>query len=166
MKIKATFRVPRVDFGKYRRALQDTIGDALGQAAFEWLGATTAAIPVWSGASLATFLPLASQIGLSLSVSPVTRSSGISLGLNNATGNVTADPDRGVYKFEYSTTLAHLIFNEFNNANISPDPGLFSKLINPGPYEFQKKGQEAFKKVADDVRLPAPLYSIATIRAG
>lgn len=164
MKIKATFKVPRVNFSKYRKALQETLGEAIAQAAFEWLGATTASIPVWSGASLATFQPLASQVGMTLAISPVTRFSGINLGLSNATGSVTADADRGVFKFEYSTTLEHLIYNEFNNANISPDPGLFARLLQPGPYAFQKKGLEAFKKVADDVRLPAPTFSITTIR--
>ena len=164
MKIKATFRVPRVDLTRYREALNQSLGEAIAQAAFAWLGATTAAIPVWSGASLATFQPLASELGIALSIAPVSFVDRISLGLSKAEGSVTVDSTKGKYEFSYSTSLEHLIYNEFNNANISPDPTLFSRLITPGPYEFQKKGLDAFEKVARDVRLPAPTYSIKTIR--
>lgn len=163
MRIKATFRIPRVDFGKYLAALKERLGDAIAHAAFEWLGATTSVIPVWSGASLATFLPLASQVGLSILVSPVA-SSRIDLGLSNATGEVKADADKGRFEFSYSTSLAHLIYNEANNANISPDPTLFSKLKQPGPYHFQEKGKAAVKRVFDDVRLPSPVFKTTTLK--
>jgi hypothetical protein len=164
MKFKATFQTVRVDFSRYHRALQEALGDAIAQAAFQWLGATTAAIPVWSGASLATFLPLASATGFSLSVSPVSFKDRISLGLRNASGSITADASTGKFEFEYSTTLEHLIYNEFNNANITPDPSLFARLLTPGPYHFQEKGQEAFRKAVQDVRLPEPIYTIKTLR--
>lgn len=164
MKIKATLRAPRVDFTRYRRALQEALGDAIAQAAFQWLGATTAVIPVWSGASLATFQPLASAVGFSLSVSPVAFEDRVNLGLTNATGEITADSNTGQFTFTYSTTLAHLIYNELNNANISPDPTLFSRLKNPGPYHFQEKGSKAFEDSVKGVRLPEPAYVINIIK--
>lgn len=166
MKIKATFRAARIDFSAYRKALQERLGDMLALAAFEWLAATTATIPVWSGASMATFQPLASQISFNLSINPVSFADRISLGLSNATGTFVADAASGKFEFSYSTSLAHLIYNEFNNANISPDPTLFARLIKPGPYQFQIKGADAFRKVAQDVELPAPTYKLTTIQAG
>ena len=165
MKFKGTLRVPRVNFSAYRQALQEHLGDAIARAAVQWLGATTAEIPVWSGASLATFIPLASEIGFSLAASPLAGvPDRVNLGLSNATGEVIADASKGVFRFRYSTSLAHLIYNEFNNANISPDPTLFARLIKPGPYDFQKKGEEAFRKEAESVRLPAPTFSITSVR--
>lgn len=164
MRIKATFRVPRVDFSKYRQALQETLGDAIAHAALEWLGATTALIPVWSGASLATFMPLASQIGFQLAVTPIAWKDRVSIGLQNATGTLTADSSKGQFEFSYSTTLPWLIYNEFNNANITPDPTLFDRLLNPGPYHFQERGLETWKKFAEGVRLPAPTFKTTTIR--
>lgn len=113
---------------------------------------------------MATFQPLASKIGMTLAISPTVKRGGLNMGLNNATGEFIADADKGKFEFTYSTTLAHLIYNEFNNANISPDPGLYSQLINPGPYRFQEKGLEAFQRVAADARLPEPTYTITTIR--
>lgn len=164
MKITATFRAPRVDFAQYHKALQNVLGEAITQAAFQWLGATTAVIPVWSGASLATFMPLASAIGFSLSVSPASRLNRVDLGLSNATGSLTTDASKGKFEFSYGTTLAHLIYNEANNANISPDPTLFSKLIDPGPYHFQEKGVAAFKQSIASVQLPDPKLKFTTIR--
>ncbi len=164
MKLKVTLKAPRVDFGAYRKRLQDVLGEALARAAFEWLGATTAVIPTWSGASQATFSHLASAVGLTLSIAPVSRISRINLGLTNATGSLTTDAEKGIFQFEYSTSLQYLIFNEFNNANILRPPGLFHKLKNPGPYHFQDKGLAAFEQAAKDVRLPDPTFSITTYR--
>lgn len=163
MKITASFVAPRVDFVKFLQDLQEVLGDALSKAAFEWLEATTAEIPTWSGASLATFQPLASQVGLSLSISPVTKSR-IDVGLASATGSFETDAASGKFTFTYGTTLAHLIYNEFNNANISPDPSLFSSLKQPGPYRFQEKGREAFNRSVSRVRLPKPVYRLTKMK--
>jgi hypothetical protein len=164
MKIKAVLKAPRVDFVGYRKRLQEVLGEAIARAAFEWLGATTAVVPTWSGASQATFSHLASAVGLTLSIAPVARLNRVNLGLTNASGSLTTDAEKGIFKFEYGTTLQYLIFNEFNNANIIRPPGLFSKLIQPGPYRFQDKGAAAFEKVAKDVRLPDPTFSVTTYR--
>lgn len=158
MKFTATFIAPRVNFAAYRRALQEVFGDAIARAAAEWLNATVAEIPTWSGASLATFRPLASQVGFPLSVAPVSFVSRVNLGLSNATGEIETDAQKGRFTFTYGTTLPHLIYNEFNNANITPDPSLFARLLNPGPYQFQEKGKAAFLRAAEGVDLPPPIY--------
>jgi hypothetical protein len=155
MKVTATFRAPRINLSKYKKALHDELASAITHAAFEWLGATTAIIPVWSGASLATFLPLATEIGFNVSIAPVpTAPNRVSLGLSHGEGSLNMDADKGTYTFKYSTTLSHLIWNEFNNANVFPDPTLFGKLHEPGPYHFQQKGLNAFRQYAQHVRLP------------
>lgn len=164
MKFKPVFNAPRVDFGAYRRKLQDVLGEAIARAAFEWLGATTAVIPTWSGASQATFAHLASAVGLTLSISPVALKSRVNLGLSNATGTLTTDPVKGIFQFEYGTTLRYLIYNEFNDANVVSDGHIFSRLIQPGPYQFQEKGKVAFEKAIKDVRLPDPTFTITTYR--
>lgn len=159
MKLTGTLRAPRLNMSRYKEALKQELGEAIARAAFEWLSTVTNIVPVWSGASRATFLPLASQIGFQLTIDPATDFSRIPLGLQHSTGEVTSDPDKGQFTFRYATTLAHLIYNEFNNANISPDPTLFSRLIQPGPYRFQEMGQKAFEEVAQSVSLPDPFRS-------
>jgi len=135
--------------------------EQLSLAAFEWLNATADKIPQWSGASAATFLHLARRIGYTLNIQQAgVAPDRVSLGLRHGDGDFKINSDQGRYFFTYSTTLAHLIYNEFNNANISPDPTLFSRLLRPGPYHFQEKGRLAFLRVAAGVRLPNPFNSL------
>lgn len=160
MRLSGSFKVPRIDFTRYRRELLDKLSDKTAEAAFNWLRSTTDDIPVWSGASLATFLKLAREISFQLFITPVNSAPNrISLGASKSDGEFTADAEKGRFTFLYSTTLDHLIYNEFNNANVVPDPSLFFRLKNPGPYKFQEKGLLAFKQVAATGRLPDPYGS-------
>lgn len=168
MKFSATFRVARVNLPAYRNALKKVLTEAISEATFAWLNTTTNYIPVWSGASLATFRQLALAVQFQINISPVSNAPNrINLGLTNSSGKVdlSASAD-GKVSFTYGTTLAHLIYNEFNNANVAPDPTLFGKLLNPGPYDFLGKGQLAFQESVRDVRLPDPTksFTIKTVR--
>lgn len=169
MKFKVRFKAPRINFQRYSQELRDELTDKIALAAFAWLDATTDKIPQWSGASAATFLHLAREVNFSLPISEATLAPNrVSLGLRESDGGITLDPHRGRFTFSYSTTLEHLIFNEFNNANITHDPKVFSRLLNPGPYQFQAKGKAAFLRVASSVRLPDPFrfLSIKTFKVG
>jgi hypothetical protein len=129
-----------------------------------WLEAVLAEIPVWSGASRATFVKLATAISYSLPVAPAavnaahglftTRIDRTGKGSAQSEGELTASKETGEYTFTYSTTLPWLIWNEYHNANVEPDPTLFYRLIKPGPYNFQAIGARAFLRVADKVDLP------------
>ncbi len=167
MKLNATFRVPRYSLERYQELLKEHLGRAIAQAAAEWLGATVPLIPVWSGASRGTFLPLASRLGLTIAISPRAFVDRVRFGESQATGEITADAAAGRFTFTYSTSLAHLVYNEFNNANETPDPTLFARLLQPGPYQFQVAGERAFRDFAEGVRLPdpSPAIVIRTIRA-
>lgn len=160
MKLKASFNAPRINMDAYRAALNERLGDAIAHAAFIWIEATVPLIPVWSGASRATFRPLASKIGLAIAISPRAFVTRMSLGESQSSGSVTTDANSGKFTFTYATSLAHLIYNEFNDANASPDPTLFARLLNPGPYRFQEAGQRAFNEFAAGVRLPDPFKAL------
>lgn len=160
MKLKAQFQIPKFDMAGYKSALQERLGDAIAHAAFDWLQATVKLIPVWSGASASTFRPLASQISFQLASSPLQSvPDRQDLGLENSTGNVIADANSGKFEFSYSTTLKHLIINEFHDAR---QWGFH--LHTPGPYHFQEAGQRAFKESIKDVRLPSPFDHITRSR--
>ncbi len=165
MKLKGTFEIPRVNFHRFREALHERLSDAIARAAFEWIRATAEGtraggpmVPVWSGASRATFSPLASEIGYRLLISPAGNAPNrISMGIAAGTGTFTMEPAAGVYDFTYSTTLPHLIINEYYNANEFRDPETgepYFHLRYPGPYHFQEAGQKAFRDYAAQVRLP------------
>lgn len=162
MKFKGRFTAPRIDLSKFRQAMHRRLLDALTFAASEWLNATADQIPQWSGASAATFLHLARAVGytLPISKSSTARVDGKAIGLSQSTGDFTADPGSGRYQFSYSTTLKRLIFNEFNNANVTEDPNVFYRLLQPGPYRFQERGREAFLRAIAGVTLPDPFDNL------
>jgi hypothetical protein len=157
MHLTASFKTPKVDFAKFRQALHDQLAETLAQAGMKYLMATAETLPTWSGASRATFTPLASHVGFVLSIAPVAISR-IDLGaeLGNATFDA-GETDPSLYTFSYETTLPHLIVNEYHNTNtfINPANGKpYFHLKNPGPYHFQSKGEKAFRDFASEVVLP------------
>jgi hypothetical protein len=171
MHFTAKFQAPRVDFAKFRRALQEQLGEKLAQAGAVWLHATADEIPVWSGAERATFTPLASYVGYVLSIAPVV-SSRVELGIGSGSATFDAgETNPSLYTFSYETTLPHLLINEYQNANtfINPSTGKpYFHLTNPGPYGFQRKGERAFRAFASEIVLPGWDYILAwtSIRVG
>ena len=72
MKFTGTLVAPRIDLAKYRKALDKHLRETIAQALMEWLEATVLAeVPVWSGASRATFLQLARNIEYNIPIFPV-----------------------------------------------------------------------------------------------
>lgn len=141
MRLSVQLQAPVLDLTAYKAALDRELGQALRDAARTYLETVLAIIPIWSGASVGTFTELAAAIQYPLSITPAPGiSSRITLGASQGEGEVKNN-GRGRHEFLYSTSLPHLVYNEYNNANQSPDPGLFSQLINPGPYFFQAQAE-------------------------
>lgn len=165
MKFKARFGMPRLDLTGYRREVEDTLTEAVQDGAERWLEAALSRVPVWSAASHATFLKLASAIRYTLPIEPaaVDRRH---IGQSRSEGGLDIDARKGRYTFFYTTSLAWLIWNEYHNANVTPDPTLIHRLRDPGPYRFQMAAQEAFQRFAQSVRLPRVSLHLRGIRHG
>lgn len=147
MKFTAKLFAPRINVEAYRKALDRHMTETVMHGASAWLQAVLVEIPVWSGASHATFSKLAAAIGQGFGIAGERSGEGLA----QSTGEVQSA--RGRYVFTYSTTLPWLIWNEYHNANVDPDPTLFYRLLQPGPYNFQRKGAEAFERFAETVQL-------------
>lgn len=151
----------------YAELLRVRMTEAVSQGVYEWLATVKDMIPVWSGASRATLLVLARRIEFEISINPTVESR-VGLGLQNAQADLHLNGPSEFY-FSYSTTLDHLVFNEYNNANLlrGPSGAPIFHLTNPGPYNFQGAGQGAFKRFAATVTLPSPYDALkpVTIRA-
>lgn len=158
MQFKATFEKPRLDLAAWRRQMAVEMETTLEIALVAWLSAATAPIPTWSGASLGTFSELAARVNFQLRISPTALGSklgqGPDAGAAASKGTIDIDKRNGLFKAEYSTSLEHLIYNEFNNANAGGDPRVFARLKNPGPYGFLEKGASAFERAAQRGSLP------------
>jgi len=144
----------RLNLEGYRQALHELLSDSIAHAAANYAFLAETKIPVWSGASLATFLPLARRVGFALSVNPVTRSR-IPLGERSGSADFVADKDTSEYRFTYATNLSHLVYNEANNANSPKHPSVFYRLLNPGPYRFLPQAAQEFSQFASQVALPS-----------
>jgi hypothetical protein len=155
MRMTAILQVPRLDVAAYKKRLAEDITAALTHAAFEWVQAALTGLPIWSGASAATFLKLSRELGFQISVDPKGNAPNrVSYGEKHSSGSFEANANTGVFSFSYETDLRWLVFNEFNNANITPDPGLFARLLTPGPYHFQERARAAYLRAINGVSLP------------
>jgi len=151
MKFDAKLSAPRLDLSSYEKALHQHMMDTIKQATELWLDAVLMEIPVWSGASRATFVKLAQMIEYNVPIAPVVQSR-VGTGIGESDGRL--ETEKGRYVLHYSTSLPWLIWNEYNNANVNRDPTLFYRVINEGPYNFQLKGSLAFLRFASTVDLP------------
>jgi hypothetical protein len=163
----------------FRQALNERLIRATTEGATVWLtkviedSTPRVGMPVWSAASRATFAPLASQVTYALAYAPEGDAPNrIDVGIGASPGdNGTFERGEtaGIYSFTYSTTLPHLIINEYNNANTFRDKNgrLRFHLTDPGPYHFQEKGKAAFLKHAAQVSLPdVSIFTATTIAIG
>jgi len=159
-----------VNLNQFQQALHQELAKALVDGAKTYLETVapknmSEGIPVWSGASRATFSELASYVEYVISCSPVHGAPNrIALGTDSGTAIFepgTVSP--GVYSFTYETTLPHLIINEYHDAT---QWGF--RLKNPGPYHFQEKGRLAFEQFASTVVLPGwgSLLDVVQLRVG
>lgn len=168
MRFTGTLRTIVIDKTRFKRELDEELQEILAKSAFAWFNVAISIIPVWSGAAKSTFKPLADTLGFQLSVSPkITAPDRRSLGESQGEGDFDIVPEKGRYFFKYSTSLDHLIFNEFN-ASAANDPNAFAPSSITGlPYGFQEQAQQAWQKVANTARLPAPQIRVGkTIRIG
>ena len=173
MKFTGTFKTLSINMASYTDRLNEVLEEAVKSSARAWLNATVmAVIPVWSGASAATFQKLARAVSFPLTITGVAPQGaygalGPSYGFQRSTGSV--EVGGGKASFTYGTSLFHLVFNESQDGNVNKKAGrVFSSLNNPGPYGFQELGKAAFEVEASKVRLPNPwLYTnITTIKIG
>lgn len=158
MKLTGKFVAPRLNLARYREVLKKHLHEAIAQALMEWLMATVInKVPVWSGASAATFRAVANYIRYTIPIVPVA-----AIGSREAQGEVQSagqldagDTKPGRFVFTYQTTLPWLLVNEYYDAT---QWGFHLK--KPGPYHFQQAGAAAFWQFARGVRLPNPFMSL------
>lgn len=165
MRFTGTLQLPTVAVEDYRRRLMDELKEQMVKGVTAWLTTADILVPVWSGASKATFSELASKVNFRLSIIKAARAPDReSLGRSKSEGTFEVDERKARITAVYSTTLDHLVFNEANNANVGGDPKVFSRLIQPGPYGFVAQANKAFEEAVADTNLPIPKVRTRTVR--
>jgi len=117
--LKAKVRYPKIDRGKTSDLVHDTLTTAAIDAAKTFVLAATEIVPVWSGASKASFLKLASQISVGLSITPRSDAPNrIPLGIETSTGYLILSRGRS-YSFVWSSDLDYIHIVEENHAFVT-----------------------------------------------
>jgi len=160
MALSAKLQIPQINISGYRTATHELLLETITEAAKAWLQNANDIIPVWSGASRATFLDLANHVRFLWPIEPVAKSR-TALGYDLGDATFEANKATSTYSFSYSTTLAHLIINEYHDAT---QWGFH--LRHPGPYHFQEKGRQALRRITVSMPALAPFIKNKSIRVG
>lgn len=118
MPLKVKVRYPKVDRGKTSDLVHDTLTQAAFDAAKAFVTVATTIVPVWSGASKASFLKLASQVSVGLSISPRSDAPNrIPLGIETSTGYILISRGRS-YSFVWTSDLDYIHIVEADNGMV------------------------------------------------
>jgi hypothetical protein len=146
------------DLPKYKKVVLNALINLNERAGRAWIDAAIrqTPIPVWSGASRATFQRLAQSLGTSIPMDPIVApESRVSLGRASSAGSgVVKDAGKPYVGFVYSTNLRYLAYNEYNQAIKGPYPRPWSNNVRFTPYFFQQRALTDWQKVAATAKLP------------
>lgn len=112
-RISVDVRYPIVDIPKARQRIHEVMTAFTLDVLADWVIGATTVIPVWSGASRATFLKLANQAKIDVVIEPLIVApigSRIPLGFAESVGVVIADArgSSGLYGWDYESTLFYI----------------------------------------------------------
>lgn len=117
MGLKAIIRYPRIDVKRSEQEIHRVMTDAFLEAVKTWVITTTDGVPVLTGASKASFLKLAHEAGVSVSVTPV-KGNRIAYGVETSLGQIIIRPGES-YTFVWASDLPYIHIVEANNQFIA-----------------------------------------------
>lgn len=111
--VTADVRYPVVDIPRAKKKIAETMTAFTFDVLREWVNEVTNVIPVWSGASRASFLKLANQAETSIVIEPLIVApigSRIPLGYELSIGVVIADArgSAGLFGWDWASTLDYI----------------------------------------------------------
>lgn len=126
---------------------------ATEEAARIWLNAAIPAVPVWSGASRATFQQLADAVGVPVPIDVAPNAPNrVAIGRFNSRGGIERSGE-GKWRFYYENNLRYLAANETRTVNRG-EYGVKWGLIEPTPYNYRDAARRAVQAYAKTVTLP------------
>lgn len=150
MKFTGSLVKLKLDINAFKRELEESMKKKVFEAWSAWIDKFVEIVPVWSGASHGTILPLADAIKKTvIIVAPrgSAKHDNSEIGRQKSSAVLTSEPTK--VNIEYSTHLFHLFINEYFDARIWG-----FKLINPGPYNFQGKCGQVATEILAGYQLP------------
>lgn len=136
MGIKVKNNIPKVDVGRTRNKWDAEMKAYSLEALKQWVIGSTEVIPVWSGASKASFIKAANEAKLNLEITPVAPTppgSRIGLGVAESEFVFMADINSGEYSWDWSTSLFYIDIVEDRVQFVQAGQNAISGLITRPP---------------------------------
>jgi hypothetical protein len=150
MKLTGFFAELNFSTAAAEKAITEEVERQVFRAWDAWLTEFIRIVPVWSGASVGTILPVAEKIGRSVSINaPQGQAPGNRSSAGAAASSATLVSKPGLVTIEYRTALMHLLINNAIDARV-----FGFKLKKPGPYNFDEACGNKFLEVIREARLP------------
>jgi hypothetical protein len=150
MRLKGFFAELNIASSAAAKAIDNQVKLDLFRAWDAWVSEFIRIVPVWSGQSVGTILPLAEILSRPVVIdAPQGSAPGNQSSRGAAESSATLSGGRGRWFIEYQTSLKHLIINEQIDATV-----FGFHLKRPGPYNFQEQAANAFIAAAKEARLP------------
>ncbi len=150
MKLTGFFAELNFSSAAAERAITDEVERQVFRAWDAWVTEFIRIVPVWTGASVGTILPVAEKIGRSVSIAaPQGTAPGNRSSEGAAASTATLVRRNGIVTIEYRTALMHLLVNNAIDARV-----FGFKLKKPGPYNLDKACANAFLEAIHEARLP------------
>ena len=117
--MKASVKYNLIKFDDFETNLKSAAEEIMTNAIKVFTMATASKIPLWSGQARATLQKVAHKYDVSLDYGAPHRSETKSWQTGSRFGNTSSTYNRGVFTFEWSTTLSYLVDSEYNKS-VSP----------------------------------------------
>lgn len=149
MKLTGFFASLNYSAGGAERAINEALEDTLFRAWDAWVTEFIRIVPVWTGQSVGSILPLAEILGRPVSITPSPTAPGGRSALGASQSSAVIERQPGRRTITYETAIKHLVINEFFDATV-----FGFNLRRPGPYNFQGQCNAKFLEVVKEARLP------------
>lgn len=150
MKLTGFFAELNFSNAAAEKAITDEVERQVFRAWDAWITEFIRIVPVWSGASVGTILPVAEKIGRSVTITaPQGHAPGDHSGRGAAESSAQLERRPGLVTIEYRTALMHLLINNAIDATV-----FGFHLKKPGPYNFEVQCANKFLEAIREARLP------------
>lgn len=146
IQLKGVFTELYLDVGRYTKTLDKTMNVQMRQAARAWLRAVIVNVPVWTGMSRGSYMPLGAFLRVKIPIVPSTSPHAQSAIRQGRTAQAGADASdfkfdkNGTkYRFEFDMGVPSYAINEY--FNVKPP----INLITPGPWHSFRAGEQAWE---------------------
>lgn len=153
-KFRGTFATVNVAIRDYVVTLDAFMQERLEEAARRWVGAATGRVPLWSGMSRASLIPITQLANGTIVLSPLQAKSRIPAGERLGDASLIARFPQ--YELTISTAVEHFVIQDEHRVRRGGSPS--------APWRAFEAGNDAFRSFISEITLPPIVFDIRNVR--